>query len=49
MWGGYNEQWVNTAQHAHYNPLIYSGIPAVQVGHHHGAQTIGGFSATDPW
>ena len=48
-WGGFNEQWGGATHHAHYNPYIFSGLPASQVGFHHGAQTVGGFSATDPW
>jgi len=48
-WGNFNESWGDAPQHGHFNPSIYAGLPATQVGIHSGAQTIGGFSATDPW
>jgi hypothetical protein len=48
-WGNYNEQWGGPAHHQHFDPYIFSGLPATHVGHHFGAQTVGGFSATDPW
>ena len=48
-WGNYMENWGGAAHHAHYNPNIFNGLPATQIGHHHGGQVAGGFSATDPW
>lgn len=48
-WGYPNEHWGGYTHHAHYNPNLFQGLPATQVGVHPGGQTIGGFSATDPW
>jgi hypothetical protein len=48
-WGIFNESWGGASQHRHFNPYIFAGLPATQVDIHYGAQTIGGFSTTDPW
>ena len=47
--GPFGESWGGQAHHAHFNPNIFAGMPATQVARHHGAQVVGGFSATDPW
>ena len=47
--GHYNESYGGPLHHGHFNPWIYTGLPITQVGHHRGAQVVGGFSATDPW
>ena len=49
FWGNFNETFGGPVHHAHFNPWIYQGLPITQVGHHRGAQVVGGFSATDPW
>jgi hypothetical protein len=47
--GNFGEVWGGFAHHPHYHPVIFSGLPVSQVGHHLGMQTVGGYSATDPW